>query len=597
MKEGMDKSNNKTENTALFQEVERQLAILEETAPWLHRALLEYFTILKPNLLARNPQSHDRIERGMLWAKGFLAWKLMSRIRRADDLEAVDEEANNIVDQARELAKNFIGEHTYHYFVTCIDGRQMPVIMLSHVPHFGGALRTQAGELFDFEPSFVDDSVIIDLNSHEAQAIIKLLRDKPGETIYYSLDSHLGCAARGNHATAEGLICNDDGLLSDIQRKMRIAKGIKQIAEILRANGENIAEIIPQSFSFDPHDGTFYFGLECHLDEAEHNQGFNAELINKLTAENKIVNTWKFINDPEIQAELAAVVQPADFRDHFPDSLLNNWRAITALYNSGHGMVYQRIVSALEFAYQNSNYALGNHDDMLTRQISYRTIRMKAKIMLKNLVTRWSIAQDSKDWPFDSHLEQSVVVTQHGYAPFSSGEGEPHPDSFAVFSKEDLPLLLDHVKLAVAGLVRKLRANGKTRDPLKSLEGQQFTEAPIVVMNHGIIRNMSAETWQLLQEINFSAIFATIPWDQTEVVKTWTATDIRELLVLHLPSLTMEMQEFQLLIDTLFDLFEKVRYMLSDTEMRSWVVSGRVLLINKLVDRNRRPMVLVPMVF
>lgn len=569
--------------------------LLQAEAPHLAEKNGQYFSLLGERWLARIPDQ-QKAELWKQWGQEFNALKLRSRHRRAEDLGKKDAEGQGIVDQAREKARRVIGEKHHHYFVTCIDGRNLPTIMMSHVPHFGGAIRTQAGELFGFRESIGGKNVVLDQESFEATLIIKeLLEGKPGETIFYSLDSHIGCAARGQLHQGSGGLETDNGLLMDIERKLRIAQGITDYAETL-GKTKKVANIIPQLFSYDPHDGTLHMGLEIHVDAVQ-DTGFTDEVLASLSAESKIVKTRDFLSNPEITKYLEEAVVATDFRNQFAESLLSNWTAIETLYDNGNGPVYQTIRAALIQAYKNGGFEIGNEDNLAEKQISYLALENKSKVMLKNLVTRWSIAKDADEhhWPFAKHLEQGVVITDGGYGPFQPQESDIPPDVFAVFSKEDPAFRLGHIKLGVS-LIRNFRRAGSIQDPTGMLEGADFAEAPVPVFNHAVLRNIAPETWQQLNAIDFMSVFSQIDWDDP-IIKTWTVKNIQDMLQGALKDVTFSFGESSALVEGFWELFESVRHLMDDPEFRTWIVSGRVLLVNKLIDHDRQPQVFAPMVF
>src|SRR5690606_11952843 len=126
-----------------------------------------------------------------------------------------------------------------------------------------------------------------------------------------------------------------------------------------------------QLFSYDPHDGTLHLGLEMHVDEARKNGGFTPEFREELAREGKIVQTWDLLHDERIVAELEKQQIPlANFRNNFAEGLLNNWKAIHALYAEGQGDVYQHIYSKIVHAYEVGNFIVGEEDNLKERKIS-----------------------------------------------------------------------------------------------------------------------------------------------------------------------------------------------------------------------------------
>ena len=591
-------------NRKKMTETRQSIETLEAQAPHLQRQINEYTSTLLP-ILTNRVKDKDLVAFGVSWAKSFIEWKALSRLTRSEEVQ------DPRVDQARELAQEFHGITNHHFFVTCIDGRNLPVIMFSFVPKLGGVMRTQAGELFSFgEELSSAEQVAIDVNSFEAQSIAKLLSDpkRKDHTLYYSLDSHVGCAARGGMYESEGGELPDEGLLDDVKRKMKIAKGITEFGDQLKKEGIAVADIIPQNFSYDPHDGTLYLGLEMHVDDYA-DKGFTEEVREKLRQNGDIISTRDFLSDPTIVKALEEQQIPqADFRARFAESMLNNWKATHALWQKGDGFVYKAIYDRVETAYSKNGFEIkdgsvgGDSIYEGGKSISRGAIENKAKIMLKNLVTRWSIAENGHDWPFAKHVEQAVVITEGGYGPFPNPGNKPfNPDAFAVFAGDDPHNLVDHALLS-AKLVRRFRREKMIVDPFSLFEGEAFVGKPVLVMNHQIMRHLSESTWQVLEQINFSELFAkNLNWDLGSETYKWQTNTIKE----HMKDLLMKVigdksfvnQETSDLIDAASELFNRTRALISHREIHQLVRKGRLIIVNKLIDSYRKPRVLMPMVF
>lgn len=527
----------------------------------------------------------EKIEQ-VKWAHAFTAAFLLSRSNRAADLEKPE------LEKAREMELQFFGKTNHHFIVTCIDGRNMPIIMLSHVPHVGGVMRTQAGELFGFKKR-TDGGVFADPGSYEVRSITRLLTDYPGETIHYSLDSHFGCAARGEMESVAGTN-TDGGLATDVRRKIIIAEGILNTRKQLLKNKKDLAEIYPQFFSYNPHAGTVTMGLELYVDTVGQ-AGFTDKVLSELQSQNLIVTTGEFLDHPEISPQLEQLIQPADFRAKFAQSLLSNWQAIASLYVEGKGPVYTAIYRRIESIYQKAGWTVGENFSFPDKQIPKAIIENKAKVMLKNLVTRWSIAKNTNEWPYDKHQEQAIVITEGGYAPF-----EGKLDVFSVFSYEDILAQHDHLYLAQR-LVRGFRtqgakegsSHGGIKDPLGMLEGNEFVDAPVIIFNKAIIRKISDSRWEALKNINFSEVLKQIDWNDKETEK-WDRSKISQLLNNLLKEQYHDVAEE--IINGVYELFDRMRNLIYDYRFRDLLIDKQVLLVNLIVDQNRRPRIFVPLV-
>ncbi len=508
------------------------------------------------------------------WIKKFAKLHYRSRITRAKELDAPE------VKKAKQLAEKYIGDKNHDFFVTCVDGRNMPTVMFSRPPHVGGVLRAPAGIVNGFMQGQNKDAVVIDYQSFVVRQIISLLREKTG-TIFYGLDSHLGCAARAQIHSTEGGWQIDGGVRADILSKRMIARGIIQLREKLKRDGEEVAEIIPIFFSYDPTNGGVISGLEMHVNNKEvAEKGYTAEVLDELAAKGKIVRTMDLLKNKEVLNLLNNFVRPtkANFRLNYPQSLLLNWQSITKLYDSGKGELFIHILKKLAPIYSNSN-------------TSDRTLKQKAKFLLKNLVTRYSISGADPKWAYDSHQEEMIVITEGGYAPF------PDLDAFAVFSR-DLEGLLNNAKLTI-DLIRSFRRTGKINDPIKGTlkTKDRFAAAPVLISNKSIFRNFQEKSWAALESLFLDNIFAFIKWDDPDVLN-WNQADIEKFIFKAVArrNVTIEFSDALRFIDGLYELFNRMRLMMKDKHFRQMLLNGNIVVLNTLVDHNRLPRFIVQFV-
>lgn len=570
---------------------------LELRTPLLARQLREMYSILDERFAERGTELSEELQ----WAMDFTEQFLLIRLDRAEDLRRGE------FTQAREMSLRFIGEGTGHFVLTCMDGRLPLAVPMSHVPHVGGVMRTAAGDFEVFRQGSRPGTVIVDDESYKAKSVERILQ-RYG-TIHYSFDSHIGCAARGGSEKTAGSITKDAGLMEDIRRKMLLARGIEQIRARLLTRTDRVAELFTQFISYDPHDGSLTMGLEMYADNVARNvlspglqkqiarDGLSEDVRGQLSAEGKIVNTWQFLRDQDIVTELRQVVQPSDFRNRFSESMLANWQAITALYQDGEGMVFRRILDSLYQAYERGGWNIGHEHDFGTRTISHLALINKAKVMLKNLVTRWSIAEDKHDepghtghhiWPFAEHLEQGLVFTEGGFGPFRS------LDMFAIYSRGSI---LNHANLAV-DIVRGSRAKGAIKDPLGRLEGEDFIHAPVPVMNKAIVREMSESGWKAAERLNLRDVFSNIDWDSDDVLWRWDKEHTNQLLDIAFDQLDISMKprDVRVLQNGVYETFDRMRQMMRDHRFRPMLLKGQVVVTHMLVDRDRRTRIIIPMV-
>jgi len=508
------------------------------------------------------------------WLKKFSTLYFQTRIQRAQELNSPE------VTLAKELAKEYIGNKNHDFFVTCVDGRNMPTIMFSKPPQVGGTLRTPAGVVNGFMEGQKSETVFIDTDSYVVLQIMTLLREKAGDTIYYGLDSHLGCAARAFIHSTEGGKQTDGGVRADIVNKMTTAKGIVQLQKKMKEQWKYVAEIVPIFFSYDPSSGGVISGLEIHIDNKDVvNFGYTEDVLNKLASENKIIRTIDLIKKKEITTLLKDVIEPrgAEFRNNYPQSLLRSWQATTKLYENGNGKIFQILFDKLTHIY--SGYA-----------ISPITLKQKTKFLLKNLVTRYSIAGSDNVWPYANHQEELIVITDGGYAPF------PTLDAFAVFPRD--PFLLMNIKLTI-DLIRTHRKLGKLKDPVKNstFSRDEFFSSPVFISNKCILRNFNEKSWENLKKMNIDLYFSEIEWDNQNVLN-WRKSDIQKFLFEATKQKNVEINfsDTIKLIDCIYELFDRMRQMMKDKNFRQMILHGNIVVFNTLVDQNRMPRYIVPFV-
>lgn len=531
----------------------------------MHRCVTHY----------NDPELMKTIKINFDWLKKFADLHYQSRIKRAQDLESPE------VTKAQELARAYIGKNNHDFFVTCVDGRNMPTVMFSKPPHVGGVLRAPAGIVNGFMEGQKKDTVFIDYDSYVVRQIMSLLREKPGNTIYYGLDSHLGCAARTQIHGTEGGQQVDGGVRADILSKMMIARGIVQMREELTARGEEVADIIPIFFSFDPTSGGVISGLELHLHEKEvAEKGYTGEVLDRLAKTGQIVRTIDLFNDPKTSEILQKYIKAgsANFRSHYPQSLCANWTTVTDTYDHGKGELFITILDKLTYAYKASS-------------VSSSILKQKAKFLLKNLVTRYSIAGADKKWPYDSHQEEMIVITDGGYAPF------PDLDAFAVFS-HDLGGLLYNINLTI-DLIRTFRRSGKIIDPISSSRFSQenFSTAPVFIINKSVFRGFQESSWAAIRSLQLDSLFAHIEWDDLAVLN-WTKSDIQKFIFKAVAdkNVIIEFDDALRFIDGIYELFDRLRIMMKDKHFRQMILHGNIVIFNTLVDHNRMPRYIVQFV-
>ncbi len=526
-------------------------------------------------------------KRNFEWIKYFAIKHFESRIERATDI------ISNEVEESQKLAREYIGEKCHVFFATCVDGRNMPSVMFSKPPHVGGVLRTPAGIVSGFMHGQGSETVYIDKESFVIQRILTLLREKTGGTIFYSLDSHVGCAARNQIHETEGGNQIDAGLRSDIVNKIMTAKGIIDLRNELVAKEKSIAEIIPTFFTYDPRSGCVISGLEMHVNRPEITKdGYTDENIANLAKGGLILRSSDLLLDKKIIEKLNIEIEPksANFRSSYPSSLLNNWKAITNLFENGNGLVYKIIFEKLQKAYTDSGWEVTGDSGQDDLSISFRVLEHKAKFILRNLVTRYSIAGVDEEWPYDNHSEELIVITDGGYAPFSS------QDAFAVFSKDTNSLVVN-TKLTI-DLIRMFRRTGKIQNTVIDvpLDKHDFASAPIFISSKAILKDLSQNSFVDLANLDLDSAFSNINWDDPDIL-VWRKSNISKLIlsIVESKKVKLEMSGTLRFVDAVYELFDRMRIMMKDKQFRQMILNGNIVIFNTIVDRNRMPRIVINM--
>lgn len=224
-------------------------------------------------------------------------------------------------------------------------------------------------------------------------------------------------------------------------------------------------------------------------------------------------------------------------------------------------------------------------------KIAPTVLRQKAKFLLKNLITRYSIAGDDKKWPYDSHQEEMIVITDGGYAPFSD------LGAFAVFS-HDLGGLLYNLKLTI-DLLRTFRRTGKIHDPIEGSVFSQdvFSSAPVFILNKSILRGFQDSSWAAVHSLQLDSLFSYIDWDDLAVLN-WRKSDLHRFIfrAVSQTSVMIEFDDALRFIDGVYELFDRMRIMMRDKHFRQMILHGNIVILHTLVDNNRMPRYIVPFV-
>ncbi len=512
--------------------------------------------------------NRTKLEKYFDYSKKFTFIHYESRIERANDI------GNEKAQKAIRLAEEFLGPDNRDYWLLCMDSRINGTVVSSKPPHVGGVLKTASADVSAFSLSEIPGEIDINYEHPIVQQIINLLINNPGKTLYYVMDSHVGCAARGAANTIEGG-ADDNGLYADILSKKLIAQGIPLIKQKLEREGRSAANITPIFTSYDPHDGSMWMGLEnCMNERLVTENGFTPIILKAFNSDGRAINSLSLLKEPKVLEILKQTIKPVNFRTHYPESMLSNWQALTTLYENGNGSLFLYLVDKVTALYSS------------TEQNDPHFIQHKAKLLLKNMVTRYSIAQDHEGhghWPYENHREEMIVLTEGGYGPFNG------PDAFSLYSHDDSSTIINEIKLAT-GLTRHFRSNGNSPDRLSEfgLHTIDFKNAPIVISVKGIARDIALETWPELEKLDLTTTLSTIDFKK----KLTSAQLISQIAPGREQKMIFEKSlQFSTLI---YEMYERMYDFMQDKQLKEMILNGNVIIVNTIVDRDRRPRFVVP---
>jgi hypothetical protein len=212
---------------------------------------------------------------------------IVERNERANDL------ASPQVQEAIEKVHNLLPFTTYG--ITCIDSRVMRTIMYGLPLGPGGFMRVPAGDPQEFAHAQGGGLVLRD-KSYLSNALNSAFKND--NDIVELLDSHTGCAARGQKTKRTRKDLGDQGLYQDVLRKKQMASALQEHVNGFYDN----KSLFPIQTSFDPHTGYLYMGLEKEsvLEQAKIT-GFTPQLRKDLVNKNEIIYTGKLVYDANIR--------------------------------------------------------------------------------------------------------------------------------------------------------------------------------------------------------------------------------------------------------------------------------------------------------
>lgn len=459
------------------------------------------------------------------------------------------------------------------YGVLCIDGRVLPPLVAGLMAKFGGFMRLPGGDLQEFVRGR-DGELALIRDSHFAQLIDRTFEKHPVKIEL--LDSHLSCAAKGEEeSAATGLVPKDGGLLADVERKKEIASAMKNYV----AKRHPGMRIIPVQFSFDPHNGFGYMGLETDysIKKARRTEGFTHEVLAGLCEEGKIISTEKFSKLPEVRAAFGQWTKAFeldkkdrdgysvfDWARHYAKSALGFWKAVQA-------MAPQLLPVLLDEVLEIYPELAGKSEECRNEA------KERAVLLLANAYSGY--LNNLTKYVYGEHDEACVVVTEKEHGPF------PGIRTFSVFSG-DLKNMPANTVFA-SRIVRKNRETGRITAPNYPAPSKHtdYIKAPVPVVVHAIVHDeVAPKAWEVLEKVD---------WTDMEEIR-WRdmrSSDFFEYLVRKLPNLPATVA---LGINRLR---EKMAF-LYDPEKASarHFIDGNLVALPMVVDKNRCPHGIIPFI-
>lgn len=505
--------------------------------------------------------------------KKFFSDFLISRNKRGSEIE--DQRYVDFIKWAESLFPYKV------YGVGCIDGRVLPVLLGGFVAQFGGFLRIPAGELKEFVDNQQNDEIAeLRPYSNFHERLIDAFKDK--RRISQILDSHIECAAR-NKEEKEKLKIDTDlpdhGLLQDVKRKKRIAKGMKKFVNEY-FNGK---EILPIQQSFNIENGFLYMGLETDdaLAVGNKNGSYDKKTINQLVKNNKIIST------EELTKQLGKVFQNVKFEPNWENdyvkTAINFWKNIAILKkNKGVTKVIRdkliQIYPELE-------------DKARADELEQRVM-----ILLANSYNAYYL--NRVGYKYSKHREECVVVSELGYSPFNI-----HSFSVHILDEENIDgwvelahgLVLKNRKAldrVVKHSDQKERIVPRVTNRYSDIAGLNYENAPVpVAVQHMIRLENKAERkkfFTLLRELDLNRL----------TDNQWLDIEKDSDFETYLKTISIDLSKpkYFRVRQELVKLRKYVRALYLDPEIGLLLKNNQMIILPMMIDQFRKTQAIIPYV-
>lgn len=394
---------------------------------------------------------------------------------------------------AEALAESLHEEGTY--YVLCMDGRVLPVLVFAATYGIGGAIRVPGGLLTEIQRG-KDGNMHLKEGSTYSGAIDRAYKEH--DVIFQSYDSHIGCAARNAEEEATGRHPVDKGLFSDVLNKREMADATREYVEN-KYNGKK--KLITIQTSFDPHNGFLYMGLETDhalqtadaitkekalkdgIDPKNIRTEYTDDIISELLNSGKIISTKLLAQDEKIKKLFE---NQEDFEMNWEEEYVATaglfWGAISKMKEDALPLIKKRLLEI---------YPHLESDDKLAK----KELNERALLLLVNSFSGYKL--NKNEYKYGVHREEFIKVIEGGQPPY--------PTSAFVLYSLDLQNLPSNIELA-AGLIRGSRKKDVVIDKTGNFhDPASFERAVVPIVVHEIARlDLPEVEWKRLSKIKWN---------------------------------------------------------------------------------------------
>jgi hypothetical protein len=399
---------------------------------------------------------------------------LDERIARSAELQSPE------LQEATEIALSMFPEKPA--IIDCVDGRMPATIMFGLTLGMAKGIRRPAGNVpgFYYDHSDGESRLTLDPDSQFATLI---RNDNGHKSTFEMYGSHLSCAAQQNEEVAAGNNPPDGGLYRNVLLKNRKGDIIKEELGV-----------DPIQYSFDPHNGFLYMGLEkenaLRVAEAngnsfvppqdEHNHDDYYQILDELVGSGVIISTKRL---SELYAsEFQEHSFDIDWAGKYKDTALSFWRNMKSMEDTVLPKIKELVMQTFG--------KTSPEDD--------KEIQMRAVALLSNSYNGW-LQNRQGPYPYDTHEEQCVVIDWKSKGPFKD-----YPALVIAPEQESIGAST----FLAQSIARGNRKTGvKDRSGVYAEEPDEYLKAPVPVIYKEEIREFRSDNpvWNELRKIDWSS--------------------------------------------------------------------------------------------